>query len=122
MVITQVSKQMSNSKNLSHHHVRILAELCRNSENIERRRLLLRNSKSCLLHSLKNKATREAIWVPALLDVLTSFEKARKRNFLKSLTHDRNSRYLIDIHVHVLNDGRFSSYIFCLLETTNLNS
>ncbi|XP_078334635.1 nucleolar pre-ribosomal-associated protein 1-like isoform X1 [Crassostrea virginica] len=75
MVITQVSKQMSNRKNLSHHHVRILAELCRNSENVERRRMLLRNSQSCLLHSLKNKATREAIWVPALLDVLTSFEK-----------------------------------------------
>lgn len=76
MVITQVSKQMSNRKNLSHHHVRILAELCRNSENVERRRLLLRNSQSCLVHSLKTKATREAIWVPALLDVLTSFEKA----------------------------------------------
>ena len=78
MVITQVSKQMSNRKNLSHHHVRILAELCRNLENVERRRLLLRNSQSCLVHSLKNKATREASWVPALLDVLTSFEKASK--------------------------------------------
>ncbi|XP_048767971.2 nucleolar pre-ribosomal-associated protein 1-like isoform X5 [Ostrea edulis] len=74
-VIELASACMADVTRLSPHYVEILVRLCGNQEKAGRQSLLFKKCLACLVLSLKNKETRQAVWIESLLNGLNSFDK-----------------------------------------------